>query len=66
MSNLVIIPTYNEKENIEKIILKVFSLESDFHILIVDDGSPDGTADIVKSLQKIILSNFLLKKDQVS
>ena len=52
MSNLVIIPTYNEKENIEKIILKVFSLESDFHILIVDDGSPDGTADIVKSLQK--------------
>lgn len=52
MSNLVIIPTYNEKENIEKIILKVFSLENDFHILIVDDGSPDGTADIVKSLQK--------------
>ena len=52
MSNLVIIPTYNEKENIEKIILKVFSLESDFHILIVDDGSPDGTADIVKNLQK--------------
>ena len=45
--NLVIIPTYNEKENIERIILKVFSLENDFHILIVDDGSPDGTADIV-------------------
>ena len=50
--NLVIIPTYNEKENIERIILKVFSLENDFHILIVDDGSPDGTADIVKNLQK--------------
>ena len=49
---VVIIPTYNEKENIEKIIRKVFSLEGDFHILIIDDGSPDGTADIVKGLQK--------------
>jgi dolichol-phosphate mannosyltransferase len=50
--SLIIIPTYNEKENIEKIILKVFSLEKSFHILIVDDGSPDGTANIVKNLQK--------------
>ena len=50
--SLIIIPTYNEKENIEKIIRKVFSLEKDFHILIVDDGSPDGTANIVKDLQK--------------
>jgi len=50
--SLIIIPTYNEKENIEKIIRKVFSLEKDFHILIVDDGSPDGTANIVKKLQK--------------
>lgn len=49
--SLVIIPTYNEKENIEKMIRKVFSFEKDFHILIVDDGSPDGTADIVKTLQ---------------
>ncbi|MBR2135577.1 MAG: polyprenol monophosphomannose synthase [Bacteroidales bacterium] len=48
---LVVIPTYNEKENIEKITRKVFSLEGDFHILVVDDGSPDGTADIVKILQ---------------
>ena len=48
---LVVIPTYNEKENIEKITRKVFSLEGDFHILVVDDGSPDGTADIVKKLQ---------------
>jgi len=48
---LVIIPTYNELENIQKIIAKVFSLDVDFHLLIVDDGSPDGTASIVKSLQ---------------
>ena len=52
MSKLIIIPTYNEKENIEKIILKVFSLDVDFDILIVDDGSPDGTAKIVKKIQK--------------
>jgi dolichol-phosphate mannosyltransferase len=52
LDKLVIIPTYNEKENIEKIIRKVFSLVGDFHILIVDDGSPDGTADIVKKLQQ--------------
>lgn len=52
MSNsLVIIPTYNEKENIEKIIRKVFSLPFLFEILIIDDGSPDGTAQIVKDLQ---------------
>lgn len=47
----VIIPTYNEKENIEKIIRKLFSLEGGYHVLIVDDGSPDGTATIVKGLQ---------------
>ena len=50
--SLIIIPTYNEKENIEKIIRKVFSLEKSFDILIVDDGSPDGTASIVNTLQK--------------
>jgi dolichol-phosphate mannosyltransferase len=49
--SLVIIPTYNEKENIEKMIRKVFSLSKEFHLLIVDDGSPDGTAGIVKNLQ---------------
>lgn len=48
--SLVIIPTYNEKENIEKIIRVVFGLDVDFHILIVEDNSPDGTADIVKRL----------------
>jgi dolichol-phosphate mannosyltransferase len=50
--NLVIIPTYNEKENIEKMIRKVFSLKTPFHILVVEDNSPDGTAAIVKTLQK--------------
>ena len=50
--SLVIIPTYNEKENIERIIRKVFSLDKDFNVLIVDDNSPDGTADIVKRLIK--------------
>ncbi len=49
---LVIIPTYNEKENIEAIIRKVVSLDGAFELLVVDDSSPDGTADIVKSLQK--------------
>ncbi len=48
--SVVIIPTYNEKENIEKMVRKVFSLPHDFHLLIVDDGSPDGTAAIVKGL----------------
>lgn len=48
--DLVIIPTYNEKENITAIINAVFSLPNEFHILIIDDGSPDGTASIVKDL----------------
>ena len=52
MSNLIIIPTYNEIENIENIIRKVFSLEESFSVLIIDDGSPDGTAKKVKELQK--------------
>ena len=50
--SLVIIPTYNEKENIERMIRKVFSLSHPFHLLIVDDGSPDGTAVIVKKLMQ--------------
>lgn len=50
--SIVIIPTYNERENIEAIIRAVFSLEKFFHILIIDDNSPDGTAGIVKSLQQ--------------
>jgi dolichol-phosphate mannosyltransferase len=49
--SIVIIPTYNEKENIENIIRAVFGLEKVFHILVIEDGSPDGTADIVRRLQ---------------
>ena len=49
--SLIIIPTYNEKENIENIIRTVFNLKKKFHILVIEDHSPDGTADIVKTLQ---------------
>jgi len=51
-NSLVIIPTYNEKENIENIIRAVLGLEKHFHILVIEDNSPDGTAAIVKTLQK--------------
>lgn len=52
MKKLVIIPTYNEKENIDAIIRAVMALEQQFHVLVVDDSSPDGTAEIVRVLQK--------------
>ncbi len=52
MRKLVIIPTYNEKENVRSIINAVFALEQDFHVLIVDDSSPDGTANIVEEMRK--------------
>ena len=62
MSKLIIIPTFNEKENIENIILKIFDLEESFNILIIDDGSPDGTAKIVKELQKKYSKSLFLKE----
>lgn len=52
MRKLVIIPTYNERENIAAMVAKVFSLEGYFHLLVIDDGSPDGTAEIVRTLQR--------------
>ena len=55
---VVIIPTYNEKENIEKIIRAVFGLAGDYHILVIEDGSPDGTAQIVKRLQEEFLGKL--------
>ncbi|NCE72010.1 polyprenol monophosphomannose synthase [Odoribacter sp. Z80] len=59
---LVIIPTYNEKENIENIIRCVFSLEPAFDILIIEDNSPDGTAQIVKRLQQEFPSLFMIER----
>ena len=50
--SIILIPTYNEKENIEKIIRVVFDLEKCFHVLVIDDGSPDGTAQIVRRLME--------------
>lgn len=62
--SLVIIPTYNEKENIEKIITAVFNLNKDFHVLIVDDNSPDGTANIVKVMRDVNTERlFLLQRE---
>ncbi len=58
--SLVIIPTFNEKENIEKMIHKVFSLPKKFHLLIIDDGSPDGTGEIIKSLQSNYTNTLFL------
>ncbi len=60
--SLVIIPTYNEKENIEKLILAIFSLKKIFHILIIDDVAPDGTADIIKNLQKKYPEKLYIEK----
>ena len=51
MDKIIIIPTYNERENIAKILKAIFSLNQGYHILIIDDGSPDGTADIVRDLE---------------
>jgi len=62
VSNIVIIPTYKERENIEAIIKAISSLEIAFDILIIDDNSPDGTADIVKDLQKSSTNLFLVER----
>jgi len=62
--SIVIIPTYNEKENVENIIRAVFGLGKDFHVLIIDDGSPDGTASIVKTLQQEFSERLFLVERQ--
>ncbi len=62
MDKLVIIPTYNERENVEAIVKAIFQLRQDFHVLVIDDGSPDGTADIVKSLQASFPNELFLQE----
>lgn len=62
MEKIVIIPTYNEIENIELIIRAVFNLGREFHVLVIDDGSPDGTANIVKTLQQEFPSQLFLEE----
>ena len=64
MEKLVIIPTYNEKENISEILKAIFGLKQDFHVLVIDDNSPDGTAFIVKELFEIYPGQLFLEERQ--
>lgn len=62
MEKLVIIPTYNERENIGRILQAIYDLEQDFHVLVIDDGSPDGTAEMVRSLQPRFRNTVFLEE----
>ena len=62
MEKLLIIPTYNERENVAQILKAVFDLQQEFHVLIIDDGSPDGTAEIVKDLFSVYPGKLFLKE----
>lgn len=62
LEKIVIIPTYNEKENIANILEAIFSLHQDYHVLIIDDGSPDGTANIVRGLQSKYYDQLFLEE----
>lgn len=62
MEKIVIIPTYNERENIVNIIRAIFALQQEFHILVIDDTSPDGTAEIVRSLQREFPETLFLEE----
>ncbi len=62
MEKLVVIPTYNEKENISSILHAIFNMNDGFHVLVIDDGSPDGTAQIVKELQGKFSSQLFLEE----
>jgi dolichol-phosphate mannosyltransferase len=62
LEKLLIIPTYNERENVAQILKAVFDLQQEFHVLIIDDGSPDGTATIVKSLFDLYPGKLFLKE----
>lgn len=62
MEKIVIIPTYNEKENIAGIIHTIMNMQQDFHVLVIDDGSPDGTANIVRDLQQVYAGQLFLEE----
>lgn len=62
MEKLIVIPTYNEKENIANILRAIFGLQEDFHVLVIDDGSPDGTAQIVKDLQSVFPGRLFIEE----
>jgi dolichol-phosphate mannosyltransferase len=62
LEKIAVIPTYNEKENIAYILEAIFSLNLDFHVLVIDDNSPDGTADIVRKLQETYPSSLFLEE----
>lgn len=62
MEKIVIIPTYNERENIASILNAIFDLRQDFHVLVIDDGSPDGTADIVRQMQATHSTSLFLEE----
>lgn len=64
MEKLVIIPTYNEKENITNILHAIFNMNEGFHVLVIDDGSPDGTAQIVKDLQQKFSGQLFIEERQ--
>ena len=65
MEKLVIIPTYNEKDNIELILQAIYNLNQDFHVLVIDEGSPDGTADIVRQCQPKFNNTVFLEERKV-
>jgi dolichol-phosphate mannosyltransferase len=62
VEKLVVIPTYNEKENISAILHAIFDLQQDFHVIVIDDGSPDGTAQIVKDIQPKFSSQLFIEE----
>ena len=62
LEKLVIIPTYNERENVSQIVKAVMELDQDFHVLIIDDSSPDGTASIVQEMQQLYPRQLFLEQ----
>ena len=65
--SVIIIPTYNEKENIERMIRTLLALEHQFDVLVVDDGSPDGTAELVKGMMELYPERvFLIEREESS